>query len=89
MKPGDTVSTDQYECRVKGRLPNTRGQEDPAKMYCGGTLFNDHASSKIDVFHQVSIGASDTLRSKGEFEQKAEERYLMENINLGRGMIIK
>ena len=29
--PGDCVITDQYECRVKGRLPNTRGCEDPDK----------------------------------------------------------
>ena len=26
LMPGDTVSTDQYEYRVKGRLPNTRGK---------------------------------------------------------------
>ena len=71
--PGDTVSIDQYECRVKGLLSNTRGREDPAKKYCGGTLFNDHASSKIDVFHQISLGASDTIRSKELYEQQAEE----------------
>ena len=37
--PGHTVITDQYECRVNGKIPNTRGREDPQKMYCGGTLF--------------------------------------------------
>ena len=73
LLPGQTVSTDQYECRVKGRLPNTRGREDPHKMYCGRTLFNDHASSKINVYQQVSLGASDTIRSKELYEQKAEE----------------
>ena len=26
LLPGSRVSTDQYECRVKGRLPNTRGK---------------------------------------------------------------
>ena len=62
-----------YTCRVKGRLTNTRGQEDLAKIYCGGTLFNDHASSKIDVYHQVSLGASNTIRSKGLYKQQAEE----------------
>ena len=31
LLPGDTVSTDQYECRVRGRLPNTRCKEDPLK----------------------------------------------------------
>ena len=68
LLPGDTVSTDQYECRIRGRFSNTRGKEDPQNMYCGGTLFSDHASSKIDVFHQVSLVASDTVRSKNEYE---------------------
>ncbi len=67
------MSTDQYECRIKGRLPNTRGKEDPQKMYCGGTLFSDHASSKINVFHQVSLGATDTVRSKNLYEQESAE----------------
>ena len=45
--PGGGVSTDQYECRVEGRLPNTRGKEDPQKMFCGGAVFVDHASGVI------------------------------------------
>ena len=73
LLPGQTVSTDQYEYRVEGRLPNTRGREDPHKMYYGGTLFNDHTFSKIDVYHQVSLGVSDTIRSKELYEQKAAE----------------
>ena len=67
--PGDCVITDQYECRVNGRLPNTRCREAPYNMYCGDTLFNDHAASKIDVFHQVSLGATDTIRNKNLYEQ--------------------
>ena len=27
LVPGDFVNTDRYECRVKDRLPNTRGKE--------------------------------------------------------------
>ena len=73
LLPGHPVSPDHYECRFKGRLPNTGGREDPAKMYYRGTLFNDRASSKIDAYHQVSLGASDTIRSKELYEQKAEE----------------
>ena len=42
-------------------------------MYCRRTLFNDHASSKIDVYHQVSLGASDTIRIKELYEQKVEK----------------
>ena len=42
----DCVSTDQYECSVKGRLLNIRGRGDHQKIYCGGSFFNDHTSSK-------------------------------------------
>ena len=29
LNPGASVSTDQYVCRIKGRLLYTRGREDP------------------------------------------------------------
>ena len=70
---GDTVSTDQYECRIKGRLPYTRGKEDPKKMFSGGTLFVDHATGYIKTYNQVSLGGSDTVRSKELFELRAWE----------------
>ena len=40
-------------------------------MYFGGTLFNDHASSQIQVYHEVSLGTSDTIRSKQQYELEA------------------
>ena len=61
---GDCVSTDQFERRIKVRLPNSRGKEDPHKMYCGGTVFFNHASGVIKIYHQVSLGASDTVMRK-------------------------
>ena len=64
LLPGDCVSNDQYECRIKGRSKNTRGKEDPQNIYCGGAIFADHGTSKIDVMYQVSLGASDTARNK-------------------------
>ena len=73
LEPGDTVSTYQYKCRMTGRLPNTRGREDHHKLYCGGTLFNAHDSFKIDVYHQVSLGATETVRSKTLYEQHADD----------------
>ena len=76
LSPGDTVSTDQYEFSVKGRLPNTRGREDPAKMYCGDTLFNDHASSNIDVYHQVSLGASQKLGATSYMSRELSNQVL-------------
>ena len=33
----------------------------------------DHATSKIDVYHQVSLGGSDTVRNKELYGQKAKE----------------
>ena len=50
LQPGDCVSTDQFECRIKGRLPSSRGKEDPDKMYSGGTIFVDHATGLIDIY---------------------------------------
>ena len=64
LLPGDCVSTDQFECRIKGCLPSSRSKEDPQKMYCGGTVFAGHASAVIKTFNQVSLGASYTIRSK-------------------------
>ena len=64
LKPDDRVSTNQCECRVKGCLSNTRRKEDTRRIYCGGTVFVDHASGVIKINHQVSLGASDTVRSK-------------------------
>ena len=58
------MSTDQYECRVKGRLPSTKAKEDPHRMYCGRTVFVDHASGVIQIHHQVTLRAPNTMRSK-------------------------
>ena len=73
LRPGDCISTDQDECRVKGMLPNTRGKEDPQNMFCGGTIFIDHAIAKVDMHHQASLGASDTVRCKELYEQEVME----------------
>ncbi|MGH3053526.1 MAG: hypothetical protein ACRDL7_00935 [Gaiellaceae bacterium] len=69
LRPGDCVSLDHYETRVKGRLRSSKGREREHEMFCGGTIFCDHASGLINVHHQVTLGASDTLRSKLLFER--------------------
>ena len=48
----------------------TRGCEDSHDIYCGGTIFVDHVWAKIDVCHQVSLGASDTVRNKELYEKR-------------------
>ena len=69
--PGQRIFVDQYESSARGRLSTSKGQEQPSQMFCGGTLFYDAASHLIQVCHQVSLGGSDTLRSKNLFEREA------------------
>ncbi|MGH7974178.1 MAG: hypothetical protein ACREBR_01535, partial [bacterium] len=71
LKPGDRLSVDQYESRVRGRLKTSRGKTVEHEMICGGTIFCDHASHLIDVRHQLTFGATDTIRSKRMFERMA------------------
>ena len=73
LQPGNCISTDQFKCRVKGRLLNSRSKEDPHKMYSGGTVFVDHASGVTKIHFQVSLGASDKVRSKELHELWASE----------------
>ena len=69
LKPGQRVSVDQYESRTRGRTWMSRGKTIAAAMFCGGTIFVDHASGLIHVEHQLSLGGSDTVRSARRFEQ--------------------
>ena len=71
VNPGDCVSMDQYESSVRGRLPHTRGRERSHNRYRGGTLFFDHASTKIFVRHQVDLGAYSTVDSKHSVERES------------------
>ena len=51
---------------------NSRNK-DPTKMYYEGTHFVDHASSMIDMYHHISLGSPDTIRSTDFYELKSEE----------------
>ena len=43
LLPRDCISTDQFECRAKGRIPGSNGKEDPNNIYSGGpVLVNNH-----------------------------------------------
>jgi hypothetical protein len=66
--PGDRISMDHYDSSVSGRLPFTKGQEPGHTQYRGGTIFVDHASGFVFTGHQVTLAASDTIRSKDLFE---------------------
>ena len=71
LRPGQTVSVDQYVSKIKGRLPHTRGKETSTSMYVGGTIYIDHASSFIYCVNQVSLETTGTLQGKHDFEREA------------------
>ncbi len=71
MHPGDCVSVDQYESTVRGRHVKTLGKEKEKYRFCGGTLFYDHASAYIGVYHQASLSSADTIQSKQSWERDA------------------
>ena len=73
LKPGDTVSLDQYQSAIKGRLPHTKGKEKSHEQYCGGTIEVDHASGYIFHRHQVSLRTVDTIKSKHIWEHEARQ----------------
>ena len=89
MLPGDFVSTDQFECRVKRRLLGSKGKEDPSKIYSGGTVFVDHASSTIIIYNQVSLGTSDNVRSKELYELWAAENEVSVKYYRGDNFVYK
>ena len=56
---------------MRGRRSGTFGREHWSEKFYGGTLFYDHASGCIFVKHQVSLGATDTIRSLKSVVQEA------------------
>lgn len=69
LLPGQRVSVDHYVSTHKGRQYVARGSH--SSDFCGGALFVDHATGRIAVHHQVSLGAADTIKSKLLFERNA------------------
>jgi hypothetical protein len=66
---GDFISTDQFICKMPGRLPTGYGRESQNCYFQGGTIFDDAASGLIWVENQVSFGANKTVMGKAHFEQ--------------------
>jgi len=71
LSPGDCVSTDQYVVPLRGRWYHTAGKERESEQFSGGTLFVDHASRLVTIFHQISLAGGETLVSKRLLEREA------------------
>jgi hypothetical protein len=67
------VSTDQFVSKVRGRLSTSFGKERQDERYSGGTIYVDHASGYMFVNNQVSLGVSETLKGKHQFEREARQ----------------
>jgi hypothetical protein len=63
------VSTDQFICKMPGRLPTGFECESQDCRFQGNTIFNDAASGLIWVENQVSLGATKMVMGKARFEQ--------------------
>jgi hypothetical protein len=89
LKPGDSVSIDQYMSSFPGRLANSKGKEPKKLQYSGGTIFVDSASGLVHLSHQVSLKVGETLRAKKKFENYAKEsgvqvkNYRADNVPFG------
>jgi GAG-pre-integrase domain len=83
--PGQHVSVDHFICGTEGRLYDSKGRSPKERMYTGGCIFIDHATSFVHVEHQVSLTTHDTLLAKCKFEEVARDsgvaiqRYQMDN----------
>jgi hypothetical protein len=59
--PGKKLSCDHYMFSTLGRLSHTKGKEDKASQFVGGTLFVDFATNYIFNNHQVNLTAAATV----------------------------
>jgi Reverse transcriptase (RNA-dependent DNA polymerase)/GAG-pre-integrase domain len=73
LLPGQQVSVDHFIGGPKGRLYTSKGKTESGKMYAGGAIFVDYASSYIHVEHQIALTSHETLQSKHKFEAKCRD----------------
>ena len=71
LMPGDRVSVDHFQSSQPGRLYSSRGRTDSKDMFHGGSIFSDHASGYIQVRHQVSLNAEESIKAKVNYERDA------------------
>jgi hypothetical protein len=78
LRPGNKVSADHFESRMKGRTYSSFGRT-TSDQYVGGCIFVDHMSGYMHVEHQLGFSSSETIRAKQNFEQLA----------LGHGVLVE
>eukprot|EP00957_Ditylum_brightwellii_P132251 10084421-Ditylum_brightwellii.AAC.1 len=54
-------------------------------MFNGGTIFADHVSGKIFVYHQQSLSAANFIKSMLRLEREAAESVRIEALHTDHG----
>ena len=62
--PGQQVSVDHFQSALPGRLYNSKGRTAAKDMFHGGCIFVDNSSGYIQVRHQVTFNAGETVKAK-------------------------
>ena len=68
--PGQKVSMDHFIVSTPGRLFSSRGSEPTSRMFKGGVIFKDHATSYVHVEPVVNFTAGEAIRAKRAFERE-------------------
>eukprot|EP00957_Ditylum_brightwellii_P131667 10041448-Ditylum_brightwellii.AAC.1 len=71
--PEERLSADHYKPAVLGRTYSSRGNYHPEDMFNSCTIFVDHASDKIFVYHQQSLSAAKSIKSILRLDMEAAE----------------
>ena len=65
---GYEVSVDQYVASEKGcLLLRSFGRKPPSSQLSGGTIYVNHTTGRVFIFHQVLLRARETLTGKSAF----------------------
>ena len=71
MVPGQRVSVDHFQSTLPGQLYNSKGHTDDKDMFHCDLIFVDHASGYIQVLHQVTFSAHETIKDKFLYKRDA------------------
>ena len=71
LVPGQHVSVDKLQSAIPGQFYNSKGLTDDKDMFHGSCIFVDHESGYIQVWHQVTFNANDTVNSKLLYKRDA------------------
>ena len=71
LVPCQRVSVDHFQSALPDRLYNSKGRTDAKAMFHGGCIFVDHASGYIQVRHQITFSAGETVKAKLLYERDA------------------